>query len=361
MKWTVLAPYFTQEYIDNNGWLVRYIPKGKYDFELIPRPQPITKWHERKVKYTTSSQWFRHWEHGALALNNDSDGIITSYPQLPTVIGLQKLLKRSKKPLIAWTFNVGNYEVGSIRQWLSGVGLNQVDRFVVHSYREIDIYSKCFNLPKDRFCFVPYAAPDIEIQYEENNESPFIAALGSAHRDFDCFFEVVKELDIPTIVASSKVALADFSIPNQVKTPFGITRKDCWKLAQEGRISVIPLKVKENVTAAGHVTVIEAMLMARAVIVSDAYGMSDYVKHGETGWLVKPGCKKSLKEAIHTLWNDQDLRNRLGQNARAYARERFSHENAALSLEKILDEVSGRTSTLAEAYVKPPEVLDACQ
>ena len=361
MKWTVLAPYFTQEYIDTNGWLVRHIPEGKYDFELIPRPQPITKWHERKVKYTTSSQWFRHWEHGALALNSDSDGIITSYPQLPTVIGLQKLLRRSKKPLVAWTFNVGNYEVGALRQRLSGIGLNQVDRFVVHSYREIDIYSKCFHLPKSRFSFVPYAAPDIETQYEEDNNSPFIAALGSAHRDFLCLFEVVEELDIPTVVASSKVALANLAIPKQVKTPFGITRADCWKLAQEGRISVIPLRVKDNVTAAGHVTVIEAMLMSRAVIVSDAYGMSDYIKHGETGWLVKPGCRRSMKEAIQTLWNDPELRNRLGQNARTYAKEHFSYKNAALSLEKILDEVSGRTPNVAEAYVKPPEVLDTCK
>lgn len=352
MKWSVLAPYFTQKYIDETGWLVRHISNGKHNFELIPRPNPIGKWHERKIKRTTISQWFGHWEHGALALNSDSDGIVTSYPQLPAVIGLQKLLKRSKKPIIAWTFNVGDYEVGALRRWLSGICFNQVDRFIVHSYREIDIYSKCFNLPKDRFSFVPYSAPDIEIQYEEDNNSPFIAALGSAHRDFPCLFEVAEKLDTPVVVASSKAALADLSIPKQVKTPFGITRADCWKFAQEGRISVIPLKIKDNVTAAGHVTVIEAMLMARAVIVSDAYGMSDYIKHGETGWLVKPGCRESMKEAIQTLWNDPELRNRIGQNARTYAREHFSYENAALSLEKILDEVNGRTSNVAEVHLQ---------
>ena len=341
MKWSVVAPYFNQADVDNNNWLSSYISSPRHSFDLIARPTPVPNWHDKSVRYTTRSEWFGHWEHAALALNRDTDGVITLFPQLPAVIGLQKMFKRTKKPIVAWTFNIGNYQVGSVRRWLSKTSLSHIDCFVVHSKHEIDIYSKWLDLPKSRFKFVPFPSPDIEVKFQENRESPFIAALGSAHRDFPCLFNVIKELDIPTVVASSKAALESINIPNQVSTPFGISREDCRQLAQEARINVIPLQFKDDVTAAGHVTVIEAMLMGRAVIVTDTYGMSDYVKHGETGWLVKHGSEESMKEAIQLLWNDEELRNRLGRNAQAYARETFSFQGSARSLEKVLDQVIG--------------------
>jgi hypothetical protein len=351
MKWAVIAAYFRQEHIDNHTWLSRFVSKEKHDFQLMMRATPITNWHDRKVKFTTFSQWIVHWKHAASALNSDAGGVITLFPQLPTVIGLQKLLKRSKKPVVAWTFNVGNYKVGSFRHWLSKISLGQVDRFVVHSRQEIDIYSDWLGLTKERFEFVPLTCAGIEGNYEENRKSPFIASLGSAHRDFPCFFQVVDELNIPTVVASGKSALADIHVPDNVQTPFGITRADCHQIAQEGLINVIPLQAKDDVTAAGHVTVVEAMHMGRPIIVSDCYRMSDYIKHGETGWLVKPGCVDSLKEAILLLWNDEELRNRLGRNAREYAEKHFTEYAAAQALERILDDVTARDGSMSVSPV----------
>ena len=349
MNWAVIAAYFRQEHVDNHMWLSRFVSPDKYNFQLMMRSSPITSWHERKVKFTTSSQWLIHWKHAASALNSDASGIITLFPQLPAVIGLQKLIKRSKKPVVAWTFNVGNYNVGAIRRWLTQISLRQIDRFVVHSRQEIDIYSEWLGLPKERFEFVPFPCAGIEGDYTENTESPFIASLGSAHRDFPCFFQAVQELNIPTIVASGKSALEGIKIPDNVQTPFGISRADCHKIAQEGRLNVIALQPKEDVTAAGHVTIIEAMHMGRPIIVSDCYRMSDYIKHGETGWLVKPGCLDSLKEAITLLWNDEELRNRLGRNAKAYAQKHFTEEAAARDLERILDDVTRQKQVLASA------------
>ncbi|MEA5466979.1 glycosyltransferase family 4 protein [Leptothoe sp. PORK10 BA2] len=341
MKWSVVAPYFNQDDVANNNWLSNYTSTKSHSFNLIARPTPVPNWHEKSVRYTTRSEWLGHWEHAALALNSDADGIITLFPQLPAAIGLQKIFKHTNKPVVAWTFNIGNYRVGTLRRLLSKISLNHIDCFVVHSKQEIDIYSEWLNLPRSRFKFVPFPSPDIEVTFEEERESPFIAALGSAHRDFSCLFDVVEQLNLPTVVASSKSVLENFTIPAQVSTPFGISRDDCRKISQQARINIVPLQAKDDVTAAGHVTVIEAMLMGRAVIVTDAYGMSDYVKHGETGWLVPPGSMESMKEAIELLWNDEELRNRLGQNAQSYARQTFSFQGVASSLEKVLDDVTG--------------------
>lgn len=359
MKWAVIAAYFKQEHVDKNLWLSNHVSKEKYDFELVARSKPITNWHDRKFKFTTPSQWLIHWNHAAAALNSDADGIITLFPQLPAVLGMQKLLSGSKKPVVAWTFNIGNYQLGPVRLWLARQSLRCIDRFVVHSRQEIEIYSNWLNIPEDRFEFVPFPCAGIDATFEENTKNPFIAALGSAHRDFSCLFQAVEDLNLPTVVAAGPAALEGLSIPEQVKTPFGISRLDCYQISQEARINVIPLEPKPNITAAGHVTLTEAMHMGQALIVSDCYRMSDYIKHGETGWLVKPGCVESLKEAITLLWNDPELRNHLGRNAKAYAKEHFSDEGAARSLERILDDLTGRRSDVVTDVPSSKNVFDS--
>lgn len=339
MKWAIIAPFFDKENIDKCRWVHNFVPSENHEFTLIAPSRPPTNWHEKKVKVTTRSEWSVHWNQAAAALDTDADGIITVFPQLPSAVGMQKILRFSNKPVVAWLFNVGTCSPG-MRRRLSQVSLNNIDRFIVHTRREIDIYSEWLNLPRERFEFVHYQAPAIEVTYEEETESPFITALGSAHRDFPSFFQAVEELDLPTVVASGKSALAGIPIPQQVQTPFGISRADCFRLAQQGRINVIPLLPKDGVTAAGQVTLVEAMHMGRPIIATRYYGVDDYITHGETGWLVEPNSPESLKQAIETLWNDAELRQRLGENAKRYAQENFSDPAAGRALGRILDEVA---------------------
>lgn len=343
MKWAVVSPFFDQDDIDNCRWLNQYFSTDDYEFQLIGPHKPLPKWHDKKVKITTLPEWKIYWEQATAALNTDADGLITVFPQLPAAIGFQKLLRRSNKPVIAWVFNVGTCSVGP-RRWLAKLSLNQIDRFIVHTSREIDIYSEWLNFPKDRFEFIPFPESGIDFLAAEETKNPFIASLGSAHRDFPTLFQAVEELNLPTIVASGKSALEGLTIPSQVQTPLGISRMECLKLAQQARISVVPLQPKDNVTSAGQVTMVEAMLMGRALIATDCYGTGDYVKHGETGWLVRPGSVEDMKEAINTLWHDQALRTRLARNGQAYARANFSDAAAAQVLEKVLDDVAGKHS-----------------
>ncbi|MGD1856258.1 MAG: glycosyltransferase family 4 protein [Leptolyngbyaceae cyanobacterium] len=343
MKWAVVSPFFDQEDIDRSRWLNQYFSSDEYKFQLVGPHQPLPKWHDKTVKITTLPEWKIYWEQATAALNTDADGLITVFPQLPAAIGLQKLLRRSKKPVIAWIFNIGTCSVGP-RRWLARLSLSQIDRFIVHTSREIDIYSEWLNIPKDRFEFIPFPSPDIDVMAAEDTKNPFVVSLGSAHRDFSTLFQAVETLNLPTVVASGPSALEGLDIPSQVQTPFGIARAECLKLAQQGRINVVPLQPKENVTSAGQVTMVEAMIMGRAIIATDCYGTSDYVTHGETGWLVRPGSVEDMTEAIDRLWRDHTLRTRLARNAQAYARANFSDAGAAQVLEKVIDDVTGKKS-----------------
>ncbi|NMG06803.1 glycosyltransferase family 4 protein [Brasilonema sp. UFV-L1] len=340
MDWTVAAPFINKVNLSNEFWLTRNLPNSRHQLHIVPRPKPLENWHNQKSSVTGFKSWLIYWQHGMEAIKQTKGGVITLFPQLPAVIGMQQRLTWKKRiPVVAWLFNVGTCSTG-IRQAIAQLSLENIDCFVVHTRREVDIYHHWLGIPKERFEFVPYHQSQIPITYEENTTHPFIAALGSAHRDFSTFFQAVSKLNLPTVVASSKHALEGLTVPPNVKTPFGIERADCLRLAQEARLSVVPLLPKSQVTAAGQITIVEAMLMGRAIIATRCHGAEDYIQHGETGLLVEPKSVDDLVQAIEMLWNDSALRNRLGQAAKRYAEEHFSCDAAGAALGRILDKVA---------------------
>jgi glycosyltransferase involved in cell wall biosynthesis len=68
----------------------------------------------------------------------------------------------------------------------------------------------------------------------------------------------------------------------------------------------------------------EALAHGRPVVATSVGGLVDAVEDGVTGLLVPPGDPSGLRGAIQTLLGNTDLQRRLGEAARAHARERFS-------------------------------------
>lgn len=227
-----------------------------------------------------------------------------------------------------------------MRRTLAQWSLQNIERFIVVTRREQKIYSDWLGLPFEKFHFVPVAEKAIPIEWQEVTDEPFITLQGSAHRDFTTFFQVIETLKIKTIVASSPVALDGMDIPNTVETPFGISRKECWKITQQSRFSVVPMHHRPDIPAAGIVTIVEAMLMERPVIATRCNGAEDYIVDGKTGFLVEPNSPEQMQEAIHTLWSDDALRERMSRAAKDYAECHFSYQAGAHSLETILDAVA---------------------
>jgi Glycosyl transferases group 1 len=340
MRWSLTASFINEQSDEKERqWLTPYVPGDRHKFDVIPRKQPLGSWHKKNSKVTGLKDWQLYWEQATTAVNTTEGGIITLFPQLPALVGLQQRLSGKRVPTVAWQFSVGSCYSG-LKRSISQFSMKDINRFVVPTRRELRLLTEWLDVPKERFKFVPYQVPEIPVIYEEEQEKPFIAAIGSAFRDYPTLFEVVEKLNIPTILGSSARALEGLTLPKNVEAPLNIGRSDCLRLAQQARLNIIPLLIKPEVAAAGVVTVVEAMRMGRVIIATHEYGMDDYITHGETGFLVKPGSVKDLLETVEMLWNDEELRNRIGENAKRYAQENFSDEAAGRSLATILDEVA---------------------
>jgi len=299
----------------------------------------LANWHDRSSPITTREEWVDYWHHTSDTLAVAKQGIITVFPQMPALIGLRQRLSGKKHPVVAWLFNVAVCYPGWKRS-LSRFSLHEINRFVAHSRRECDMYAEWLGLPRERFEFVPIQRRETPVEYQEDEEDPFVLLQGSAHRDFPIFIEAIKRLGLRAIILSGPRALEGIDVPSNIETPFGVTKADCMRLAQQARVNVVPMVRDDKITAAGHVTIAETMWLKRPMVVSRCNGAEDYLVDGENGFAVEPHSVDELTEAIKKLWDDAALRRRIGAQAYEYAKKTFTDEAAGAALGKILDSVA---------------------
>jgi glycosyltransferase involved in cell wall biosynthesis len=263
--------------------------------------------------------------------------VVTVFPRLALAVGIRQRLGLEHKPIVAWCFNLGALH-GGLRRSVARSALAHVDRIVVHSRAETIRYAEWLDLPRERFRFAPLQRALIPIVEHEDEQLPFVLAMGSARRDYATFFEAVRRSKLPTLVVAGQHALAGLEIPANVEVRSSLSADECRRLAQRARVNVVPVHNED--TASGQVTLVEAMRMGRAVVATRCMGSEDYVEQGATGLLVEARSVEDLQCAIERLWEDASLRQRLGRNAARFTAEHCSDEAAGAALACVLDELA---------------------
>jgi glycosyltransferase involved in cell wall biosynthesis len=89
---------------------------------------------------------------------------------------------------------------------------------------------------------------------------------------------------------------------------------------------------------------VEAMAMARAIVATNVGGIPDIVLDGETGVLVEPADPLALADAVGRLLDDPARAARLGAAGRQRAESTFSLSAHVDGVERIYDEILGRSA-----------------
>ena len=334
MHWLLSSPFISEPAADT--WLIPFVPGSRHTFQTVPAPYN----HDRSRRQTNLTQWKDYFSHTTSTWSANpklsATGIITLFPQLALTVSLHKKITRRNTPLLAWTFNLGSLQ-GGAKKTMARFGLSTVDRFIVHSKREIKSYSEWLDLPADKFCFVPLQRPIEPISFSEDVVHPFVLSMGSARRDYQLFFEVMTDLAYPTVVVAGAQALEGLRVPSNVAVHNNLNIAQCHELAQKARINVVP--IDNATTASGQVTLIESMMYARPTVATLSIGTEDYAENEKTALLVKAGDYDSMKFAIQSLWEDEQRRNNLGAAARKHVSEYLSDEAAGRTLSTVLDEL----------------------
>jgi glycosyltransferase involved in cell wall biosynthesis len=160
-------------------------------------------------------------------------------------------------------------------------------------------------------------------------------------RDFKTLFQAIEGLDVRVVLTARPGNIRKLlPLPTAVSNTDLMT-EDYVATFAKASIVVIPLDTRSGVNnTMGMSTLVEAMAMGKAIIVTRTPTSESYVEHGRTGLLVPAQDPQALRKAIVTLLQDPQQRAGLGRAARAFAEEYCSADGFAEALAVYLKDLA---------------------
>ena len=194
----------------------------------------------------------------------------------------------------------------------------RITRILVHSQRQMRLIPE-LGIPEEKLAFVHYHADTHFWRPSAVREERLVASAGREHRDYATLAHASTGLDAEVFIADGSGYNPKAQYTRPAELPFNLTSgfadyvalRDLYSRAQ---VVVVPLL--PNDFQAGVTTVLEAMSMGKAVVVTETNGQRDVVEDGVTGIVVPPRNPQRLRAAIEFVLDHPAERDRFGRNAR---------------------------------------------
>lgn len=241
---------------------------------------------------------------------------------------------------------------------------DRIDRIAVHSRHQRE---SALNLgvPAERLAFLPYQVDSQFWSPTGPAEERLIVSAGLEHRDYPTLMRAARGLDAQVVIgAASNWSRHEFSadvLPANVRVG-SFDYFELRDLYARAAVVVVPLLDVDN--QAGVTTILEAMSMGKAVIVSQTRGQTDVVEdrrapeRGEprarpislarilaaerrlhvepNGFYVPPGDEDALRRAINYLLDHPAERAQLGRAGRDLVTSLFTVDDFAARIAELV-------------------------
>lgn len=107
--------------------------------------------------------------------------------------------------------------------------------------------------------------------------------------------------------------------------------RDCYARAMVVAVALHPTRQGSGLTV-----ILETMASGRPLVVTDNPGLSDYVRHGETGLLVPPNDPRAMAAAVESLLADPAKAHSMGMRGRQVVEELFTSRHMADDIDAVL-------------------------
>lgn len=221
---------------------------------------------------------------------------------------------------LAFSFNYPKLPTGLART-LHERAYRTVDRFVVYSTMERELYGRYFGIPLDRLQMIHWAVNPPPVEPDGPLiDGDYVCAIGGNGRDYATLIEAARRLPkVHFVLVVRPHSLNRLDVPQNVTAATNLPLPRAMNLLKFSRFMALPL-VSSDVPC-GHVTLVHAMHLRKAMAITRSSGVSDYVREGENALTCTAGSVEELTAIIRRLWDDAGLRERLGANGRAMAQE----------------------------------------
>jgi glycosyltransferase involved in cell wall biosynthesis len=192
-------------------------------------------------------------------------------------------------------------------------------------------------IPPDRVKFIFDKVDHHFFTPQTREPEEFILSVGNEERDYQSLISAISGTKMKlVIVASSPWSKfrTDISTGPNITILERISYLELRELYARARLVVLPLNDVDY--AAGANAALEAMAMAKPLILLESRGLEGYVSHDETGRVISSRNPEDLREAIFRLWEDEPERSRLGTNARQSILDRMNFQVYTETITEIL-------------------------
>jgi glycosyltransferase involved in cell wall biosynthesis len=281
----------------------------------------------------------------ALAELPRTDVVLSDGEHIGIPLALAMQVQRRATPHIVIGHHLGSPRKAPIFRWAKPQ--RRMDRVLVHSPNQIELLRR-LGFSREQLHLIPYGvdtehwAPGPRAEDED-----LVFSTGREHRDHQTL--------VDALGGTARLFVTD----NSAHSPRAHRRgPKAWPEWVERR-SLSHLELREHYDRAtvvvvpllptaypfGITSLLEAMAMAKPVVVSDTEGLRGIVEHGRTGLVVPPGDPAALRSAVRGLLEDAAARESLGQAARVAVLERFRLDQFVDELGRHLDELAGTPRT----------------
>jgi glycosyltransferase involved in cell wall biosynthesis len=168
----------------------------------------------------------------------------------------------------------------------------------------------------------------------------YVIAVGfDPGRDYATLAEAMRGLPYRTVIVARPRNLVGVPLPENSELQGDASFLELRDLYARARCVIVPTR-REGYPYGGDTTglttLLEAMAMAKPIVISEHGWLSDYVVDGHSARLVPAEDAARLREAIERLCEDRPLAESMGRAARAAIEERLTTRHLAERLASIL-------------------------
>lgn len=225
-----------------------------------------------------------------------------------------------------------------------------MSRILVHSHLQAEMAQRDLGIPAEKLCHVAYYADTDFWRPSGSSEERLVVAAGREHRDYATLAEACGGIDADVLVAAGSVHSPAATSREPTAWPANFKRGFAdYRALREmySRAGVVVVPLVDTDFQAGITTLLEAMSMEKAVVVTTTRGLDQVVLDGVTGIQVAPGDAAQLRDAVSYLLDSPQTRRRLGAAARESVVALYSAEMFADRVAEHLAQLANRDRAAA--------------
>jgi glycosyltransferase involved in cell wall biosynthesis len=278
----------------------------------------------------------------ALAELSRTDVVFSDGEHVGIPMALAMRAKRCATPHLVIGHHLASARKAPIVRWSKAY--RKMDRVLVHSPNQIDLLHRRLGFSLQQLHLVPYG---VDTEYwtpgPRREDVDLVLSTGREHRDHQTLVDAVSGTARLFVTDSSAHSPRAQRRGPQAWPEWVERRALSYPELREyyDRATVVVVPLMPTAYPFGITALLEAMSMAKPIVVSDTEGLRGIVEHGRTGLVVPPGDPAAMQRSVRELLGDADAREALGQSARATVCERFSLDRFVDELGRHLDELAG--------------------